>query len=201
MSRIIVTTMLSVDGYSTGRRGDLAAMPMDGAFSMYNAERVRAARRLLVGATTYRQMVGYWPTAAAAEVSSADREIAERYAAGMPITVISDSLTGAETGPWREQTTVVPRSEAHRAVEQLREATGEGDVVVFGSQTVWTDLLRHGLVNELHLMLGPKLVAGDARAFTDVPETDLHLLDVRRFDGSEAVVVRYRVQSPALRST
>lgn len=191
MSRIIVTTMLSVDGYSTGRRDDLLAMPLDASFSVYNAERVRAARGLLLGATTYRQMVNYWPTEAAAETSAADREIAERYAAGLPVTVVSDSLTEAETGPWREQTTIVRRADTVRTVEDLRAGADEAEVVVFGSQTLWTELLRQGLVDELHLMIGPKIVAGDARAFTDVSETELILLGVRRFDGSQAVVLQY----------
>ena len=33
--------------------------------------------------------------------------------------------------------------------------------MIFGSQTLWTDLLAHGLVDELDLMIGPKIVAGE----------------------------------------
>ena len=40
-------------------------------------------------------------------------------------------------------------------------------------------------------MVGPKLVAGDRHAFAGVPETDLRLLDVRRFEGSDNVLLRY----------
>lgn len=194
MSRIIVTTMVSVDGCTTGRKDDFMAMPLDESFSVYNAERVRVARGLLLGATTYRQMVGYWPTEAAAQVSAADHEIAQRYAAGLPVTVVSDSLTDEETGPWRAQTTIVRRADAVRAVAALRAEAADGEVVVFGSQTLWTELLRQGLVDELHLMVGPKIVAGDQRAFTDVPQTELTLLGVRGFDGSQAVVLQYGVR-------
>jgi hypothetical protein len=73
----------------------------------------------------------------------ADRYIAERYANGIPITVVSDTLTPDDTGPWRDQTTIVSRADAHEAVAKLRER--DGDALMFGSQTLWTHLLAHGL--------------------------------------------------------
>jgi dihydrofolate reductase len=190
MGKIIVAAMLSVDGYAEGAGGDLSVMPMSEAFNEHNAERLLAAESLLYGATTYRQMLGYWPGVPDEDGHSpAEQEIAARMADGMPVTVVSDSLTEDETGAWRGQTTIVRRDDAHRAVAALRER--DGDALVFGSMTLWTDLLAHGLVDELHLMLGPKLVAGDARAFTGVPTTDLRLLGVEQRD--QTVVIRYGV--------
>ena len=126
------------------------------------------------------------------DATPGSRVVAQRYADGIPITVVSDTLTEDETGPWRDQTTIVRRADAHEAVARLRKQEG-GDALMFGSRTVWTDLLAHGLVDELHLMVGPSLVAGDDHAFAGVPATGLRLLDVRRWDGSDNVLLSYAV--------
>lgn len=190
MGRIVVSTLLSVDGYTEGPNGEVSAMPMDVAFGRHNAEQVRAAGSLLFGATTFRGMVSYWPFQLEnPDASEDDRYIAQRYADGIPITVVSDTLSPAETGGFREQTTVVPRREARGAVAALRER--DGDALVFGSRTLWCHLLGQGLVDLLHLMMGPKVVAGDHPAFAGVPTTDLELLGTRRLAGSDLVLLTY----------
>ncbi len=194
MSKIVVSSMISLDGYTEGRHGDVMAMPLDAAFAEHNADRVRAAGHLLFGGTTYRGMAGYWPAQVDnPDATPDDRYIASRYAGGIPITVISDSITRDDIRVWGEQTTIVPRDGAHDAVARLREQDDEHDVLIFGSRTVWTDLLAHGLVDELHVMIGPKLVVGDHRAFTGVPEISLRLLDVRTWKDSSSVVLHYAV--------
>jgi dihydrofolate reductase len=190
MGKIVVCTMVSVDGYTEGAGGDVMALPLDEAFAKHNEDRARTASSFLFGATTYRGMLGYWPQQHEnPDASPLDRYIASRYAEGIPITVVSDTLGPDDTDPLREQTTIVRRDEAHAAVAGLRER--EGDALVYGSRTLWTDLLAHGLVDELHLMIGAKVVAGDRRVFDGVPATDLRLMGVRTWAGSDNVVLSY----------
>ncbi len=190
MGKIVVCTMLSVDGYTEGPGGDVMAMPMDAAFAEHNTDRARTASSFLFGATTYRGFLTYWPQQHDnPDASPLNDYIAKRYAEGIPITVVSDTLTADDTGPWRDQTTIVRRADRHEAVARLREQ--EGDALIFGSRTLWTDLLAHGLVDELHLMIGPRIVAGDHRAFEGVAETDLRLIGVRTWGGSDNVVLSY----------
>lgn len=192
MGKIVVCTMLSLDGYTEGSGGDVMAMPLDEAFALHNTERARSASSFLLGATTYRGFLAYWPAQHDnPDASPLDRYIADRYADGIPITVVSDTLTAEETGPWRDQTTIVRRAEAHDAVAGLRER--DGDALIYGSWTLWTDLLAHGLIDELHLMIGPRIVAGDHPVFAGVPQTDLRLIGVRTWGGSGNVVLSYAV--------
>ncbi|MFH5822329.1 hypothetical protein [Georgenia sp. AZ-5] len=59
---------------------------------------------------------------------------------------------------------------------------------------MWTALLAQGLVDELHLdelhlMVGPAALCGGTPVF-EAP-VSLRLLEARRFDGSDNVLLRY----------
>jgi hypothetical protein len=43
MRKLIVSNIMSLDGYYTGPGDNVMVMPMDEAFNRYNAERLRAA--------------------------------------------------------------------------------------------------------------------------------------------------------------
>ena len=189
MGKIVVCTMVSIDGYTEGRGGDVMALPLDAAFAQHNEDRARSASSFLLGATTYRGFLTYWPQQHAnPDASPLDRYIAGRYADGIPLTVVSDSLTADDTGPWRDQTTIVRRGEANPAVARLRER--DGDALIFGSRTLWTDLLAHGLVDELHLMIGCAAVGAGTPLFTR-PTRRLRLLRAIRSEGSDNLVLTY----------
>jgi hypothetical protein len=51
MHRLIVSNIMSLDGYYQGPGKSVMILPMDGAFDAYNAERLRAADTLLLGHT------------------------------------------------------------------------------------------------------------------------------------------------------
>lgn len=65
------------------------------------------------------------------------------------------------------------------------------DILVFGSRTLWNDLLTAGLVDELHLMVGAVVAAGGTPVFGSQPATPLRLLDTQTWEGSDNVLVRY----------
>jgi dihydrofolate reductase len=201
MRKLIVANIVSLDGYFEGPGRDVMALPMDGFFDEHNLERQRAADTLLLGATTYMGLKSYWPAVAedpsaspavALDPGVADlhREIGRRNNE-MRKVVVSDTLSKQDTAPWTETTTIVGRADAHAAVAELKRQPGR-DILMFGSRTLWNDLLAAGLVDELHLMVGASVLGGGTPAFGP-PVPALRLLDTRRREGSDNLLLRYEV--------
>ena len=169
-------------------------LPLDGAFDAYNLERLRAAGTLLLGRDTYQGFKTFWPSVAGDDSFKPDQREISRLDNDIDKVVVSDSLTPDDTEPWRHNTRIVARADAHERVAELKRQDG-GDILVFGSHKLWNDLLAHGLVDELHLMIGP-VVLGDGTPAFERPPTGVALrrIDVRGLDGSDNLLVRYEVR-------
>jgi dihydrofolate reductase len=186
---LVVCSIVSLDGFSAGPGGDVLALPFDDGFNAYALERLRAADTLLDGRTTFEEFHGYWPGLADdADAPAIEREISGHHDAARHV-VVSDTLRVPDDSPWAGTTVVVPRADAHQTVRTLLADDGS-DVLVFGSRTVWNDLLAAGLVSELHLLVGPTLLGDGVPVFTG-PPTPLRLVEARRLDDSSLVLHRY----------
>ena len=190
MRKLVVSNLISVDGYAAGPGGDVMALPFDATFSDYNLELMRAADILVSGATTYRGFVSYWPPVADDPAQpEVERAISRRHRE-LQHLVVSDSLTVEETGPWRDTTRIVRRNEAREAIAKAKEGEG-GALVVFGSMTTWNDLLGAGLVDELHMMVGAGVLVDGVAAFSVQPPGPMRLTAARQLGDSNIALLVY----------
>jgi dihydrofolate reductase len=204
MRKLIVCNIMSLDGYYEGPGKDVMALfdyrweayPEDESFDVYNAERLRSAGTLLLGRTSYEGFKGYWPPVAEdPNATPVQREIS-RLNNAIEKIVISDSLTPEETEPWRN-TRIIRRADAHEQIAELKRQTGLGDILVFGSRTLWNDLLAYDLVDDLHLMISPVVLGKGTAIIDDQPEVSLRLVDTITWEGSRLVLVRYEAHRKA----
>lgn len=195
MRKLIVCNLMSLDGYAAGPGGNVMVLPLDESFSAYNVERLRSADTLLLGRTTFEGFLGYWP----AVVDDEQQPPVEREISAInnriEKVVVSDRLTADDTEPWRGSTRIVRRADAHGQIAELKRGDG-GDILMFGSMTLWNDLLAQGLVDELHLMVGNAALGEGVPAFSAATTATLSLAGVRQLEDSEHVLMTY-VVSPA----
>ena len=201
MRKLFVSNMMSLDGYYEGPGKNVMVLfdyrrevyPMDERFDAYNAERLRAADTLLLGRVSYDGFKSFWPSVADDPNATPIQRQISRLDDAIDKVVISDSLTPEETNPWRHNSCIISRADAHEQIAELKGQPGK-DILVFGSRTLWNDLLANDLVDELHLMIGPVVLGAGTPVFDGQSAVSLRLIETRTWDGSGNVLVRYEVR-------
>jgi hypothetical protein len=188
MRKYIVSVITTVDGYFEGPGKDVMAMPFDDGFSRYNLELLRSADTVIHGSRWF-DGGAYWSRVADDETEPAiEREIG-RINAPLERLVVSDSLQVDPAWPWAERVRIVPRADAPAEVAALKRGEGR-DIVSFGSATTWNPLLEAGLVDELHVLVGPALLGDGTKLFTGA-RRPLRLVESRVLADSQLVQLRY----------
>lgn len=198
MAKLIVSNLVSLDGYCAGPGGNLGVLPMDAAFNAYNAERLRSAGTLLLGRTTFSMFSAYWPMVADdASASPVLRETA-RLNAAMNKVVVSDTVRLDAAAPWGNAEVVV-RRQAHARISEnqgghaARCPRFRQPCIVERPSGPWPDRRAAPLD-------GPggawRRCAG-IRARLRCAAAPLRLTVERRLPGSDTVLLQYSCGSPA----
>lgn len=192
MRKIIVYNAVSLDGYHTGVANDVTVMfPMMGdPLNTYNAELLRTADVQLMGRVSFELFQSFWPRVAenpdSEEFSDSERELSQ---AGKSVKgiVVSDTLEGK----WQDLR-IIRRRDAYQQIVELKRQAGK-NILITGSRTLWNDLLAHDLVDEIHLLIGNRILGQGVPAFSGKTPATLRLIETRRWEDADNVLLRYEV--------
>jgi len=133
---------------------------------------MEVADSMLLGRVTYQEFASFWPDKTEDEVEIAD------YMNGTPKYVVSTTLDSVDE--WQNSTLV--KGDFVEEITKLKQQDG-GNFGVTGSATLVRSLLKHGLLDELHLLVHPIVVGHGKQLFPDgTAQAPLKLLSSKTFD-------------------
>ncbi len=159
MRKLIADTIISLDGYFTSPKNEIDWFSFDDEEWAWSADILRRVGAMLCGRVTYEEFRQFWPTVDP-KSSGVDPYMIQRLN-GIPKIVFSRTLADAT---WKPATLV--REEPGKAVVKLKSEPGE-DVVVVGSGTLLSALLRDGLIDEFFIRVRPILLGAGRSVFLD----------------------------------
>lgn len=148
-------------GFGELEHGGWALGYFDDASREQATEQLLASDTFLLGRTTYEIIERAWSRNTGPYAEAMHK---------LPKLVVSRTLRGEL--PWNA--TVLP-GEAAETVAKLKQEPG-GDIVMYGSFTLMHTLLRHNLIDELHVGVHPVVVGEGKRLFDGASPGTLRLV-------------------------
>ncbi len=184
MRKIIISEFITLDGVIEAPGGEKghphsgwSAEFLSEEYLKYKLDEIFDAGALLLGRVTYEGFAKAWPG------RKDEMGFAERMNS-LPKYVVSKNLQKAE---WNNSTII--KGNIVNEILKLKQQPG-GDILVAGSGTLAHTLLKHGLADEVRLMMHPVTVGGGMRLFRDgLDKKNFKLKDVKTFTNGTVVLV------------
>ncbi|HWZ14636.1 MAG TPA: dihydrofolate reductase family protein [Mucilaginibacter sp.] len=180
MRKIIVSNLVSVDGFICGPNGEFDWQVVNDEFFAYAEEMLNEMDGLIFGRKTYEMMASFWPTA---EAKKNDPVIANKMNSLQKI-VFSRTLNNAG---W--ENSILIRDNMKENVLKLKQQPGK-DMVIFGSGEIVSAFTQMGVIDEYRFIINPIILGAGKSQFEGLPERKkLELTDIKRFN--TGVVILY----------
>ena len=159
MRKVILDTIISLDGYYTSLKNEIDWFEFDKEEIDWSKEINRRVDTMLYGRVTYEEFRTFWPNASPTPTGFDSEIIAQLN--GLPKVVFSRTLTDALWQP-----AVLVREDPAAAVAKLKQEPGK-DMVVVGSGTLVSALVKSGLVDEYRILVRPIILGAGKPIFVD----------------------------------
>jgi dihydrofolate reductase len=179
MRKIIVSNMVTVDGYFAGLDGEIDWHVVDKEFNEYAAQMLDSVDTLLFGKVTYDLMAGFWPT----KNAIAEPSVIAKSMNSLAKIVFSKTLKKAD---W-ENTTVINEINPEE-IKKLKQQEGK-DMVILGSGTIVDQFTNFALIDEYRLIVNPIILGKGKPLFKDINhKIKLKLLKIKTFSSGNVLL-------------
>jgi dihydrofolate reductase len=193
MRKLILSMMVSADGFTARSDGDIGWFLTDAAFEDEMQRLLESVDAMLFGRKSYLELAAFWPTAgspgaadAPGGFTSPERAIEfARLMNRIPKVVFSTTLKELSWGPGE-----LVRGDVAASVSKMKAAFGR-DLVLFAGAGLAGSFIELDLIDEYRLMVHPRLLGRGVGLFTgSTAERPLNLLRAKTFS-SGVVLLHY----------
>jgi dihydrofolate reductase len=178
MSKIILSMMVSVDGYTEGPDHDLSWHVWDGEMTTYMIDFFSTVDTFIYGRRSYELMLGYWPSQT------------DEFARIMNVTpkiVFSNTL---EKVKWNS---VLAKGRVADEIKALK-ARSDKDKVLFAGADLASTFISGDLIDEYRLIVNPVVLGKGTPLFKETQRLPLRLVETKTFSCGN-ILLRYLPQN------
>jgi dihydrofolate reductase len=184
MRKIIVSNLVSLDGYLSGPNGEIDWFIdiADKEFENYAVNLMNSVDTMLFGRVTYQLMESYWPTASPETEDPRIIAAMNNYSK----VVFSNSLGQVY---WKNST-LLPGGPVEEAAK-LKQQQGK-DMVVYGSGKLVSALTKAGLIDDYRIFVAPTILGKGNSMFEGIhDQLNLKLVDSHQFKNTGLCLLHY----------
>jgi dihydrofolate reductase len=190
MRKIISFMHVSLDGFVAGPNGEMDWIKVDEEIFDYIGKRISEGDTALYGRVTYQMMEGYWPTAGEQPGASKHDIEHSKWYKNVQKVVLSKTMKDA-TLP---NTKIISDNIAGRMNEIKQSASGNEEILIFGSPTATHSLMQLNLIDGYWLFVNPIILGRGIPLFAGIKDKiNLQLLATRQF-ASGVTELNYMVE-------
>ncbi|MCL4315038.1 MAG: dihydrofolate reductase family protein [Candidatus Thermoplasmatota archaeon] len=183
MRKVILDTIISLDGYYTSPKSEIDWLEFDREEIKWSKQILRRVDAMLYGRITYQEFSEFWPKASPSP-DGFDSEIIGQLN-GLQKVVFSRTLPEAKWCP-----AVLIRENPVDAVTKLKKDPGK-DMVIVGSGTLVSALVRNELIDEYRIRIRPIILGAGRPLFADDQKRHKLKLISSRASGNGVVALHY----------
>ena len=181
---------ISLDGFVAGPNGEMDWIKVDEEIFDYVGKRISEGDTALYGRVTYQMMEGYWPTAGEQPGASKHDIEHSKWYKNVQKVVLSKTMKDA-TLP---NTKIISDNIAGRMNEIKQSASGNEEILLFGSPTATHSLMQLNLIDGYWLFVNPIILGRGIPLFAGIKDKiNLQLLATRQF-ASGVTELNYMVE-------
>lgn len=178
MRKIIVSEMVSLDGFFENRNKEPDWYLVSDDFFEYSRELLNSVDTILFGRKTYQMMENFWPDA------TDENAVITHKMNHLNKIVFTKTL---KTVRWNNSK--IAEHDLEEEVLEIKSTTGK-DIVIFGSGSLVSALTKLGLIDEYHLAVNPVILGNGTSLFEGIQgKMILKLLKAKSLDSG--VVILY----------